>query len=449
MRASSCHPDAPPAMPSAQIYGCEQTEIGLNGQPYAVSAGEVVTPVDGGQSISINGGNLRSALNVADGSADVTFSAGPNVSSITITDRVFRVEAGVDAPSYTAGSIYQVCADDQVPVATPPTVTAISPNSGSTAGGTAVTITGTNFAGATGVNVGGVACTPYTVVSNTSITCTTGAHAAGTASVEVTTPDGTNSTNALYTYTVTVAAPTVTAISPNTGSTAGGTAVTITGTNFTGATSVTVGGVACTPYTVGSPTSITCTTGAHAAGTANVQVTTPNGTTAANTLYTYALYTVSSGGGSDAVQADMLSPTCTGFEAAVFSAVSGNAPNGDPNVYSKLTFTTTCASVTIRMTFPQLIAGRSKFWKFYDGQWHDWTNLVAMDYTNKTVTFTVADQGLGDTEPTQGVITDPVQLSVGPDVGGLTPIPTLSEWGLILLAGLLAMFGMAHVRRRR
>jgi hypothetical protein len=225
--------------------------------------------------------------------------------------------------------------------------------------------------------------------------------------------------------------------------------VTITGTNFTGATSVTVGGVACTPFIVVSATQITCTTPPGSVGTANVQVSTPGGATAANTLYTYALYTVGSGGGSDAVQADMLSPTCSGFESAVFSPTSGNAPNGDPNVYSKLTFTTTCTSVTIRMTFPQLIAGRSKFWKFYDGQWHDWTTLVAMDYTNKTVTFTVTDQGLGDTNPTSGVITDPVQLSVGTDMGGVTSVPTLSEWGLILMSGLLGLCGMVQMRRRR
>ncbi len=45
--------------------------------------------------------------------------------------------------------------------------------------------------------------------------------------------------NTLFTYQV--PAPTVTAISPNTGSTAGGTSVTITGTNFTGATAVKFG----------------------------------------------------------------------------------------------------------------------------------------------------------------------------------------------------------------
>lgn len=173
-----------------------------------------------------------------------------------------------------------------------PTVSSISPSSGPLSGGASVTITGTSFTGATGVTIGGAAATSVTVVSDTSITCTTPAHSAGTASVLVTTPDGTNAANSLYTY---VAAPTVTGISPSSGPIAGGTSVTITGTNFTGATGVTIGGTAATSVTVVSSTSITCTTPAHSAGTASILVTTPGGTNTANSLYTYlAAPTVSS-----------------------------------------------------------------------------------------------------------------------------------------------------------
>jgi len=82
-------------------------------------------------------------------------------------------------------------------------------------------------------------------------------------------------------------APTVTAISPTSGITAGGTSVTITGTDFTGATAVTIGGAAATGVTVNSATQITATTPAGSAGTASVLVTTPGGTNAANSLFTY------------------------------------------------------------------------------------------------------------------------------------------------------------------
>ena len=167
-----------------------------------------------------------------------------------------------------------------------PTVTSLTPTSGPTAGNTAVTITGTSFTGATAVTIGGTAATGITVVNDTTITCTTPAGSAGSASVLVTTPGGTNSANTLYTYT---AAPTVTSISPTSGSTAGNTAVTITGTNFTGTTAVTIGGAAATSVVVVNATTITCNTPAGSLGTASVLVTTPAGTNAANTLYTYAV----------------------------------------------------------------------------------------------------------------------------------------------------------------
>lgn len=83
------------------------------------------------------------------------------------------------------------------------------------------------------------------------------------------------------------ALPTVTAISPSSGLTTGGTSVTITGTNFTGATAVSIGGTAATSFTVNSSTQITATTAPGAAGAASVVVTTLAGSNAANTLFTY------------------------------------------------------------------------------------------------------------------------------------------------------------------
>ena len=62
----------------------------------------------------------------------------------------------------------------------PPTVASISPTSGSTAGGTVITITGTNFvAGPNVVSINGVAATNVNFVSATSITATTSAGTAG------------------------------------------------------------------------------------------------------------------------------------------------------------------------------------------------------------------------------------------------------------------------------
>ncbi|MGB2698247.1 MAG: Ig-like domain-containing protein, partial [Candidatus Zixiibacteriota bacterium] len=69
-------------------------------------------------------------------------------------------------------------------------------------------------------------------------------------------------------------APVVASISPNTGSTVGGTSVTIKGENFDGnGVSVTIGGIAATSVVVVSPFEITCLTPAGSAGSADVVVT--------------------------------------------------------------------------------------------------------------------------------------------------------------------------------
>jgi Domain of unknown function (DUF1929)/Glyoxal oxidase N-terminus/IPT/TIG domain len=70
-----------------------------------------------------------------------------------------------------------------------------------------------------------------------------------------------------------VPAPTVSSITPNTGSAVGGMGVTITGTGFLAGATVSLGGTAATGVNVAGSTSIIATTGAHAAGAVNVVVT--------------------------------------------------------------------------------------------------------------------------------------------------------------------------------
>ncbi len=83
-----------------------------------------------------------------------------------------------------------------------PTVSGVSPASGTTAGGTPVTIKGTGFLAGATVAFGGTAATGVTVASSTSITATPPAHAAGSVNVVVTNTDGQSGplTNG-YTYT--------------------------------------------------------------------------------------------------------------------------------------------------------------------------------------------------------------------------------------------------------
>ncbi|WP_046508336.1 IPT/TIG domain-containing protein [Streptomyces odonnellii] len=157
----------------------------------------------------------------------------------------------------------------------------LSPTSGSTTGGETVTINGTGLSSATSVAFGANTAVP-TVVSDSQITVVAPAGAAGAVSVSVTTAGGTN--NGLsYTY---VAAPTVTAVAPDEGPTAGGTAVTITGTNLTSTTQVTFDGNPA-PFTVISDTSVSAVTPPGAAGAVDVVVTNDAGSVTSTDAFTY------------------------------------------------------------------------------------------------------------------------------------------------------------------
>ena len=92
-----------------------------------------------------------------------------------------------------------------------PTVSSVSPNSGSTAGGTAVTITGTNFAAGATVTFGATAATNVVVVNSTTITATTPAGSAGAVTVTVTVNGQSGSLTNGFTY---VVPPTVSSVSP-------------------------------------------------------------------------------------------------------------------------------------------------------------------------------------------------------------------------------------------
>jgi hypothetical protein len=220
------------------------------------------------------------------------------VSTAQLTAVAPAQAAGVDNVFVTtAGGTSAVVAGDHytyvVPPATP-SVTGISPATGSTAGGNAVTIIGTGFSGATGVTFRALAASSFTVVSATEITAVVPAQAAGVDNVFITAPGGTSAAVAgdHYTYVAPPAKPTISGLAPASGTAAGGNTVIITGTGFTGASGpagVVFRALDATSYVVNSDTQITAVVPAQAAGVDNVFVTTPGGTSSAVTAdhYTY------------------------------------------------------------------------------------------------------------------------------------------------------------------
>ena len=125
--------------------------------------------------------------------------------------------------------------------------------------------------------------TSFTVTSSTSITATSPAEPAGTVDVTVTTPVGTSATGSADKFTY-QAFPTVTGVTPGAGITTGNTTVTITGTGLNGATAVKFGANAGTILTDPvAGTSMTVKSPAGSAGTVDITVTTPIGTSATST----------------------------------------------------------------------------------------------------------------------------------------------------------------------
>ena len=194
---------------------------------------------------------------------------------------------------------------------TDPTITSFTPTSTGT--GTVVTITGTNFTGATAVSFGTTAASSFNVASATSITALVASGTSG--NVSVTTPGGT-AVRAGFTF---IPAPTISSFTPT--SAAQGTTVTIAGTNLTGATAVSFGGTAATSINVVSATSITAVVQSGATGT--VSVTTPGGTGTSGSSFTFIACANPTSGGSIAADQTI----CAGFVPAAFTssaAATGN-----------------------------------------------------------------------------------------------------------------------------
>lgn len=218
-----------------------------------------------------------------------TFGAGGNAggSTVTGTGTVGGVTAG-SAP----GSVHH-----PVSTATPTTaagqyfiggpagpasttrVDSISPDDGPVAGGTSVTVHGSGFSHATAVYFGSQRAASYHVSSDSSMTAV---------SPPVSTPgsvhvvvqfggSGTAASTATFTY---LARPRVASVSPMTGTTGGGTWVTIDGTALARTIQVSFGGASATRIDMVSDTELRALTPAHLAGPVDVTITTPGGTSA-------------------------------------------------------------------------------------------------------------------------------------------------------------------------
>ena len=112
----------------------------------------------------------------------------------------------------------------------------------------------------------------------------------GTVDITVTTAAGTSATGSADQFTY-VTTPTIQKVTPRVGGTLGGNRVTIVGAGFTGATSVSFGSLAAASFAVQSDQEIVAVTPAQAAGSVDVSIVAPTGTTPIDPadVYSYSL----------------------------------------------------------------------------------------------------------------------------------------------------------------
>lgn len=149
-----------------------------------------------------------------------------------------------------------------------------------------------------------------------------------------------------------------------------------------------------------------------------------------------------SGGGS----------SCTLAPSSGFASLSHPAPAGKTMPYGEFAYQATGCSTSVTMTleYPQPLPAGIQFWKYgpatVGAAASTWFQLsgVTLSADRRSVTYTIMDNGAGDSDPAVGSIVDPIALMLGPvDPAG---IPVDNPWALAALSAALAAFGLRRHR---
>jgi len=312
-----------------------------------------------------------------------------------------------------------------------PTFTSIVPGTGSTAGGTPVTITGSNFSSGATVYIGSGAATNVVVVSSTQITATTPAGALGSANLLIVNPDNTAVTaTAAYFFTAPTGALALTSIEPSSGGAGGGQLVNVYGSGFQSGLTVTFGGIPSQSITVMSSSTLLVRTPSGLSGTVAVTVTNPDNSTATlPTGYTFgtpAPFTVSS-----------VTPTSGSIAGGTVVTVTGSGFTSGSTVRfgsAQASGVQFVSGTQINATTPPGTAGVVSV-TVTSALSESASVAAAFTYTNETTIPTPTTP----TQPTGALTVSGVTPNVGTSAGGTTVTVTGTGFqvGAAVLFGLL------------
>ncbi|PIF89849.1 putative secreted protein (IPTL-CTERM system target) [Acidovorax sp. 62] len=157
-----------------------------------------------------------------------------------------------------------------------------------------------------------------------------------------------------------------------------------------------------------------------------------------------------SGGGS----------SCTLNPTSGFASLSNPAPAGKTMPYGEYAFqSTSCVgTVTMAITYPEALPAGIQFWKYGPAtaaaggvvaasSWFQFSG-ASLSGDRKTVTYSITDNGVGDSDGAVGSISDPFAPLVGPVASDAVGIPVDAPWALALLSAMLGLM-VWHKQRQR
>lgn len=242
----------------------------------------------GGPQVTLSGRNLYTISAVwfgdqpgyiIDRTDTTTFVTAP-VHPPGVVDVVVQTMGGVSAVGDSSKFTY---------FAPVPEIWELRRNSGACAGGDVVHILGKGLALASAVRFGETNATSFQVIQDGEIVATSPPHAAGTIDVTVTTSGGTSAMNDNSKFLYSSVLPTVTGVSPASGSVFGGTNLIITGSGFMHSVDVLFGTRSAADYMVESDTKMVVFFPPHAAGTVDITLVSTFGKSLSsdNSKFTY------------------------------------------------------------------------------------------------------------------------------------------------------------------
>lgn len=147
--------------------------------------------------------------------------------------------------------------------------------------------------------------------------------------------------------------------------------------------------------------------------------------------------------------------TCTLSPTSGFASLSNPAPAGKTMPFGEFAFRATGCTGTVTMTiaYPQALPAGIQFWKYGPTTAAVGSTLGALNWFqlsgaslgagSTTVTYTITDNGVGDSDAALGTISDPF----APVLGSSTSIPVNAPWALGLLSMMVALLGWRRQRR--